>query len=219
MKMRKIYFTLVLSLFCLIFVFNRSLSGDEGDQDHEVYESDELILKEVLPDSMDLYSPCEKPPAGATPVTSTILPITLNTNEGMYDIIIPDSPDKEKEETKNISVYYRQIIETGEEYIQIFGEPSDTIDWKNQRILVYEQTNCYKFNDLGYTSYLSGVYAYEDTIYIGTTTTHYGPCQGIHQDMSWFSFDTQIIFILLPRLPEKITYYYCTIGGCPPDIP
>ena len=45
--MRKTNLHLVFILFCMIFVINRSLSGDEGKQDNKVYESDILILDDV----------------------------------------------------------------------------------------------------------------------------------------------------------------------------
>lgn len=212
MKIGKICFYLFLGLFCLFIVINRSWSEDDGEQNN-ANGLEDPVVEEVSPDSLNLYSSCEKPPDGAVPVDYTILSITHHNETS------PDPADNVNEKTSPLSVYDRQIIETEEEYIRIFGAPSDGIDWKNQRILVYLEMTCYRFNDLEYTSYLSGVYVYGDTMYIGTTTTHHGPCQGIHQDMSWFSFQFQGLYLLLPKLPEKITYIHCSIGGCPPDIP
>jgi len=206
-------------LFCLLYVANRSCCEDNKNHGNKADRSSDFVMKEISPVDNGLYSPCKKPPSGAIPVPCIKLSINPATNISIHNKTGPDYNDEDIDKQNIIPVYDRQIINTEEEYIRIFGEPSDSIDWKKKRILVCHQIHCYRGNELEYESYLSGIYAYGEYLYIGTTTVHHGPCQGIRQDMSWFSLRFTTFFLLVPRIPEKVIYYHCSIGGCPPDIP
>jgi hypothetical protein len=112
-----------------------------------------------------------------------------------------------------------ELIESAAEYESIFKQPSRDIDWETQRIYVAEEQTVYRLSRLESTSSLSGVYRTTDALYIGQTTTFVGPCQGIAQLREWFSYRHRYLFLLIPRMPQRIVRFSTSIGGCPPNIP
>lgn len=111
------------------------------------------------------------------------------------------------------------LIETGSQYVRVFGSQPEGIDWKTQRVYVVEELTVYRFDSIDSRTTLSGVYRTSDALYIELTSTHLGPCQGIAQQPEWFSFHRRFVAIRIPRLPEKIVTRQTIVGGCPPDIP
>lgn len=181
---------------------------------------DETVLIENPPYPDNYPADCQEPPPGARAVVYRIL-FTQDLSTGMFERPVLDNADNDSHEDNwsGIQVYNRQLISSEEEYLEVFGHPSEGINWEEERIFVFQEFTSYKFHDLESTLSLSGIYQSEDTIYIGSTSTRHGPCQGIAQQMEWFSFEHRNLFILLPQNPARIMYYFCRVGGCPPGIP
>jgi hypothetical protein len=121
--------------------------------------------------------------------------------------------------TQAINLQGRQQIQDESEYQSVFGTRSSGIDWNLYRIVVVPLVTTYKLDRLDSTVALSGIAQTSDAIYIGLTFTQIGPCQGIAQKDEWFTHNRRNYFILLPKSPERIIFYTCVVGGCPPDIP
>lgn len=160
-------------------------------------------------------SNCPGRPSNANPIEYEILLVQrlLATKEPSPQVL--PQPDS----TQTINLQGQQQIRDESEYQSVFGRPSSGIDWSLSRIVVVHIETTYKFNQLESTEALSGISQTSDGIYIGVTFTQVGPCQGIAQKDEWFSHDSLNYFVLLPKKPERIIYYNCVVGGCPPDIP
>jgi hypothetical protein len=111
------------------------------------------------------------------------------------------------------------LIDTPRQYAGIFNTESEGIDWKTQRVYVVEELTVYKFKNIDSRTTLSGVYRSPNALYIGLTSTHLGPCQGIAQLPEWFSYHRRFVVLRIPRVPERIVTFSNAVGGCPPDIP
>jgi hypothetical protein len=156
---------------------------------------------------------CPEPPPGSYPAEYRIL--LTQTQAGR----VRPTPLSKAQPERLYPVRDRQQIREEAEYVSVFGAPSQGIDWSVSRILVVELTTTYKLNALDSAVTLSGIHADADAIYVRLSFTQYGPCQGIAQQAEWYSYDRTDVFVLLPALPAEISFYYCIIGGCPPDIP
>ena len=93
------------------------------------------------------------------------------------------------------------------------------VDWTTSRVVVFQEYASYRFGRLDGRTVLSGVYRFGDSLVFRSTYTNYGPCQGIAQDPSWFSYSSSFLLVVVPREPDRVTFSLCIIGGCPPDIP
>jgi hypothetical protein len=129
---------------------------------------------------------------------------------------VPQVPQPGSAQTINLRG--RRVIQDEADYEDVFGRSSN-IDWSVSRIAVVSVVTTYKLDRLESTVTLSEITQTSEAIHIGLTFTQIGPCQGIAQKAEWFSYDRLDYFVLLPRMPDRIIYYTCVIGGCPPGIP
>ena len=159
-------------------------------------------------------SDCPGRPLNAKPIEYKVLLAqrVFSTKRPVPEVPRPDS-------TQAINLQGRQQIQDETEYQSVFGTKSSGIDWNLYRIVVVPLVTTYKLDRLDSTVTLSGISQTSDAIYIGLTFTQIGPCQGIAQKDEWFSYDRLNYFVLLPITPERIIFYTCVIGGCPPNIP
>jgi hypothetical protein len=121
--------------------------------------------------------------------------------------------------TQAINLEGRQQVQDEAGYQSVLGRQSSGIDWSLYRIVVVPLVTTYKLDRLDSTVTLAGISQTSDAIYIGMTFTQVGPCQGIAQMDEWFSYYRVNYFVLMPKSPERLIFYTCVVGGCPPDIP
>jgi hypothetical protein len=160
-------------------------------------------------------SDCPGRPLNAKPIEyKVLLAQRILSTKRLVPEVMP-KPDS----TQAIRLQGRQQIQDEAEYQSVFGRQSSGIDWSLYRIVVVPLVTTYKLDRLDSTVTLSGISQTSEAIYIGLTFTQIGPCQGIAQKDEWFSYDRLNYFVLVPKRPERITFYTCVVGGCPPDIP
>jgi hypothetical protein len=160
-------------------------------------------------------SDCPGRPSNATPVEyKVLLAQRILSTKRLVPEVLP-KPDS----MQAINVQGRQQIQDEADYQSVFGGQSSGIDWSLYRIVIVPLLTTYKLDQLDSTEALSGISQTSDAIYIGLTFTQVGPCQGIAQLDEWFSYDRLNYFVVVPKTPERITFYTCVVGGCPPDIP
>ena len=160
-------------------------------------------------------SDCPGRPLNAKPVEYKVLQVqrVLSTKRPVPEVL-PTTGS-----TQAINLQGRQQIQDEAEYQSVFSRQSSGIDWSLYRIVVVPLVTTYKLDQLDSTVTLSGISQTADAIYIGLTFTQVGPCQGSAQKDEWFTYDRLNYFVLVPRSPQRIIFYTCVVGGCPPDIP
>jgi hypothetical protein len=158
---------------------------------------------------------CGRPPPGTRRVAYTIL-LAQTHRSGNEPLAVPRPG---KEDVPPAEARDGQEIQSEDEYLRMLGVPSAGIDWKESRILVVELTTVYKLGALETSTALSWIAGDSEAVYLGITFTQYGPCQGIAQQSEWFSYEQELLFILLPARPGPVVKRYCSVGGCPPDLP
>jgi hypothetical protein len=173
-----------------------------------------VVLSRPL--SADEWDSCPDLPLDAIPADFRVLPVRVGRSGGSMPGPELHEPTGE---FADIMLFDGMLIESEANYREVVGAESADVDWETSRILVVEEFSSYKLGSLDSDVRLSGVYLSGDSLIISQTSTNYGPCQGIAQDPSWFSFDTTYLLLVLPRGPEHIVYHWCSIGRCPPDIP
>jgi len=184
-------------------------SGDAGDQ----LAVDAIAADPILTDE---FNSCPDLPASVVPVDYWILATSagIRDDRGPVSIVTDQSSNP-----ANAALSDRQLINSEARYEEIFGVAPAGVDWTTSRILIVEEFTSYKFGELNSDFRLSGVYISGNSIIVSETSSHYGPCQGIAQDPSWYSFDARYLVLVLPREPANIEYHFCSVGDCPPNIP
>lgn len=195
-------------MICLLFVVISFPLSADSNVPTDAIEADPILTDE--------FNSCPDLPVDAISVHYRILATIGGNRDGRGPgLMVPE------EETNPgiVALFDRQLIDGEVQYQEIYGAASAGVDWASSRVLIVEEFASYKFGEIDSDIRLSGVYMSGNSIIVSQTSTHYGPCQGIAQDPSWFSFDITYLLLVLPRRPEHIAYHFCRIGDCPPDIP
>ena len=168
------------------------------------------------PVAVDAWEACPELPSDAAAVEYRVLPLSIHRSDGDR---VPMPSDDSLQDPGDLVLTDRMLIEDERRYREVFGHGSTDMDWDDSRILVIEEFVSYKLGSLDGAVRFSGVYRSGESLIVSQTSTNYGPCQGIAQDPSWYSFEITYLLVVLPRFPVRINYHWCSIGGCPPDIP
>lgn len=213
---RKSHGTVMVCLFLAATSF--PLSADNNATTDAADEVDQIAVDVIAADPilMDEFNSCPDLPVDAVPVHYRILAVIGGNRDGRGPELM--APDKETRPV-NAAVFDRQLIDSEGRYQEVFGAASVGVDWATSRVLIVDEFTLYKFGEIDSDIRLSGVFISGNSIIVSETSNHYGPCQGIAQDPSWYSFDVRYLAVVLPREPVDIEYQFCSVGGCPPDIP
>lgn len=206
---------MIWAVFCLLFGLAIGVSANDANETPTVTPADD-VPADVVP--VGDSNPCPELPQGAVPLENWSILLELVGQSRPEPL--SSSYDTEEDSAFPAAVLYnRMIIGSEDEFRELSAGLLTEIDWETSRVLVIEEYASYKFDTLDRDARLSGIYVFEESLIVSQTSTYYGPCQGVAQDSVGVSFENSFLLIVLPREPATITYHWCRVGDCPPDIP
>jgi hypothetical protein len=180
----------------------------------------EQVLLPVPPGS----NYCPWPPPGFIEIGYRAALVSSTGYGNTPDDLLANSHPVKNEKTgkhADLSGYANRMIETRKELRQLKLGIDLDIEWKKEKVTFYTTGRTYKHGQLDSDYILMGISVSADgkTLCYGFQSTFYGICQGIEQQMEWYSFNTETFVAVIPRSVEKITSTSCHKGPDCSEIP
>ena len=215
----------ILLLTTSVFVSAQKHARRNGDKLNHRERPDTLVV-EIQPELTPYdRNHCIWPLPGYRVITCRSEVVSVSGSgrdrfEPLMDAALSEKKEPERDPV-DLSQYTSGMVNSRKAYKPLKKYLNLEIDWKREKVAFYTSSTTYKHGDLDSDSMLTGVSISADgkTLCFRYRSTFYGVCQGIAQQMEWYSHETTTYAIVIPNTVEQITCTWCHSGPDCSNIP